>query len=200
MNVDDQPPVITHEPRPPVFRSEAALTIGVLALILVIVGAGLWMLPESRRLSTDAAQARQHVIEIVNRPVNHWPRSQQAGVFSPGWFHPGAVKQDFNTVDVRATQQFPYDTYSYVTSDLNPSEMFAGRDLEFNTMTKAFYLDRTLPKRRLSEAEMLEINRLYRIIGQAERASALRWTILAGLAVTLFGLVAVTRFLFPPPG
>jgi len=58
----------------------------------------------------------------------------------------------------------------YVTSDLNPSEMFIGRELEFNAMTKAFYRDRTLPKARLSEADMIEINRLYRVIGLDERA------------------------------
>jgi hypothetical protein len=33
-------------------------------------------------------------------------------------------------------------------------------------MTKYFYLDRTLPKKKLTEAEMLEINKLYRVIGQ----------------------------------
>ena len=33
-------------------------------------------------------------------------------------------------------------------------------------MTKIFYQDRSLPKKRLTEEEMLEINRLYRIIGR----------------------------------
>jgi hypothetical protein len=44
--------------------------------------------------------------------------------------------------------------------------MWAAKDLEFNSMTKYFYLDRTLPKKKLTEAEMLEINKLYRVIGQ----------------------------------
>jgi len=36
-------------------------------------------------------------------------------------------------------------------------------------MTKYFFTDRLVPKKRLTEAEMLEINRLYRIIGHGER-------------------------------
>ena len=39
-------------------------------------------------------------------------------------------------------------------------------------MTKYFYTDRTLPKKKLSETELLEINRLYRIIGRCERELA----------------------------
>src|SRR5262249_55638151 len=58
---------------------------------------------------------------------------------------------------------------TYVTSDVAPTEMFAADELEFNIMTKYFYADRTLPKKRLTEAEMEEINRLYRIVGAGER-------------------------------
>jgi hypothetical protein len=39
-------------------------------------------------------------------------------------------------------------------------------------MTKYFYEDRSLPKKKLTEAEMLEINRLYRVIGQCEQQLA----------------------------
>jgi hypothetical protein len=39
-------------------------------------------------------------------------------------------------------------------------------------MTKYFYTDRSVPKKRLTEAEMLEINRLYRIIGHDEEQLA----------------------------
>jgi hypothetical protein len=141
----------------------------------------------------DAAAARQRVIDIVNQPVTHLPRTAEAGIFSPGWFHDGAIKPDFNNVDVRATQEFTYDSSSYVTSDLNPSEMFVGRDLEFNAMTKYFYTDRTLPKKRLSEAEMLEINRLYRIIGRDEHAVAMRWLMAGSLVLAL--LLAASFFL-----
>jgi hypothetical protein len=35
-------------------------------------------------------------------------------------------------------------------------------------MTKFFYLDRSLPKKKLTNEEMVEINRLYRIIGRCD--------------------------------
>jgi hypothetical protein len=107
---------------------------------------------------------------IVNQPVTQLKRAPGMIVGEyPGWFHPGAQKPDFNTVDVRATQQFVYDAYQYVSSDLNPGVVFPGHELEFNSMTKYFITDRTHPKKRLTEAEMLEINRLYRIIGRCEQ-------------------------------
>lgn len=127
------------------------------------------------QLDAAAAQAKQRVIEIVNQPIAHLPRTEEAAVFSPGWFHPGAVRPDFSKVDIRATQELTYAGDRYVTSDLNPTEMFVGNDLEFNAMTKYFYVDRTLPKARLSEGEMIEINNLYRIIGRDEEAETGLW-------------------------
>jgi hypothetical protein len=46
--------------------------------------------------------------------------------------------------------------------------MFRGSDLEFNAMTKLFYTNRDLPKIKLTEADMLQINSLYRIIGHCQ--------------------------------
>lgn len=114
--------------------------------------------------------AIRHVKVIVNQPVSQLPFSDEVRVASvhPGWFHEGAVKPHFALVDVRTTQQKLYDQYEYVTSDLNPGIMFKGSDLEFNIMTKYFYEDRNLPKKKLTETEMLEINRLYRVIGDCE--------------------------------
>ena len=155
--------------------------------------------PSLAELDAEAAQAKQRVLEIVNRPVTRLPRTQAAFVYSPGWFHPGAIKPDFDTVDVRSTQMFIYDTQTYVTSDQNPSEMFLGSELEFNAMTKYFYADRTLPKRKLSEPEMIEINSLYRVIGHDEDAHAARreliGVVILGfiLAVSLFVLVRRMR-------
>ena len=63
----------------------------------------------------------------------------------------------------------PYARHEYVTSNLNPGVDFVGAELEFNSMTKFFYSDRSVPKKKLAESEMLEINRLYRIIGQCEQ-------------------------------
>ncbi len=115
----------------------------------------------------DAIFSVQHV---VNQPVTHLKRTpdMNVSVFSPGWFHEGAMTPAFATVDIRVTQQFPYLGEQYVTSDLNPGEVFLGSELEFNGMTKYFYTTRNVPKKKLTEAEMLEINRLYRIIGRCD--------------------------------
>ncbi|MDB6066183.1 MAG: hypothetical protein JWR26_2391 [Pedosphaera sp.] len=108
---------------------------------------------------------------IVNQPVTPLTPAadMEVSTYSPGWFHDGATKPDFANVDVRATQEKTYDQHPYVTSDLNPGVAFRGPDIEFNSMTKYFYTDRSLPKKKLSEAEMLEINRLYRIIASCEQ-------------------------------
>jgi hypothetical protein len=122
----------------------------------------------------ELTNAWQQVIRIVNQPVKAYVRSDNtpAAVYSPGWFHEGASTPDFDTVDVRQTRELIYASHPYVTSDLNPGLVFLGQDLEFNSMTKLFYVDRSLPKHKLTEAQMLEINRLYRIIGHCRREIA----------------------------
>lgn len=125
----------------------------------------------AQAIMTDAIE---RVKAIINQPVRALPRtpSMHVSTFSPGWFHAGAGKPDFATVDVRATQDTAhFASHPYVTSDLNPGVAFAGSEVEFNSMTKWFYVDRSLPKKKLAEAEMLEINRLYRIIGKCEEES-----------------------------
>jgi hypothetical protein len=121
-------------------------------------------------IKVELADAFARVKEIINQPVEGLPRKpgMTVATASPDWFRPGAVKPDFNKVDVRATQQFPYDQYEYVSSDPNPNVVYSGPELEYNPMTKYFYTDRSVPKKKLNESEMLEINRLYRIIGQDE--------------------------------
>lgn len=111
--------------------------------------------------------AADKVKAIVNQPVVAYRRvpGMSVSVYSPGWFHAGASKPDFATVDVRQSQDLGFAKNKYVTSDLNPGLVFLGSDLEFNGMTKYFYTNRNLPKKRLTEPEMVEINRLYRIIG-----------------------------------
>jgi hypothetical protein len=90
----------------------------------------------------------------------------RAALFHPGWFHPGALTPDFAHVDIRATQECAqYARWPYVTSDVTPGFMFVGSELEFNAMTKYFYTDRDLPKKKLTDEEMIEINDLYRVIG-----------------------------------
>jgi len=116
--------------------------------------------------------ALTRVNTIVNQPVDTVPLTPalRAWVWPDGWFHPGAGTPDFNTVDIRKTQETKqYEDIAFITSNLNPGVAFRGADVEFNSMTKMFYIDRSLPKKRLTEEEMVEINRLYRVIGSCER-------------------------------
>ncbi len=175
-------------PAKPMRPAHIALALGIPGLFLAGLVIIRWALPAMATLDDEYAQAEQRVVSIVNQPVTHLPRTTEAEIY-PGWFHPGAEKPDFDSVDVRKTQDFFYAHYTYVTSDLNPTEMFVGGDLEFNAMTKYFYVDRTVPKKRLSETEMLEINRLYRTIGRDERALTMWW---GAIAVLLALLLIVT--------
>ncbi len=124
-------------------------------------------------LNAEKSEAVQQVEKIVNQLVVGYIRQpgMEVGRY-PYWFHPGAGTPDFNHVDVRTSQELPYAQFQYVASDLNPNIVFRGRDLEFNANTKLFYTNRSLPKKKLTEAEMLEINRLYRIIGHCEQQLA----------------------------
>lgn len=132
--------------------------------------------PAPATRSVDAIEAQlkdavDRVNQIVNQPVPYVPRtpenSSQCTWFGNGWFHPGAAMPDFNNVDIRKTQETKnYEGYPYVSSNFTPDRMFSGSDIEFNSMTKIFYQDRTIPKKKLTEDEMVEINRLYRIIGR----------------------------------
>jgi len=126
---------------------------------------------EIAAITAEMNTAIEKVKVIVNQRVGALKRTagMKVSTSSPGWFHDGATKPNFNTVDVRATQETRYADTPYVTSDLNPGYVFIGSHLEFNSMTKYFYTDRTVPKKKLTEAEMLEINRLYRTIGECEK-------------------------------
>lgn len=122
--------------------------------------------------AAEMETAVKRVQEIVNQPVTRIPMGAEdhAAEFKPGWFHPGANTPDFEKVDVRATQEFAqYARWPYVTSDITPGVMYPGSEVEFNANTKFFYTDRTQPKKRLTEAEMIEINDLYRVIGKCLR-------------------------------
>ncbi len=175
--------------------SRVLCLFGLTSLLLAVVGAIFWTLLNIKTLNAETSRAEQGVIETVNQPIAHLPRSGPVGLFSPGWFHPGAIKPDFNSVDIRATQEFPYDGFNHVTSDMNPTEMFVGSELEFNSMTKYFYTDLTLPKRRLSDAEMVEINGLYRVIGRDEQALSTQWLTIVGLVAAGFCLGSVELLL-----
>jgi len=128
--------------------------------------------PSDRVAATqrEANDAMTKVRNIVNQPAPTSERSPEMRVWDYDlWFHPGSTKPDFNTVDIRNSQELPYEKFDYVSLKSNPNVVWAGRDLEFNSMTKFFYVDRSVPKKKLTEEEMIQINKLYRIIGRCER-------------------------------
>ena len=71
-------------------------------------------------LQLEMTNAWSRVLQIVNRPVTAYARTadMSVSVYSPGWFHPGAMKPDFNTVDIRKTQDLNYAQRTYVSSDI----------------------------------------------------------------------------------
>ena len=122
-------------------------------------------------IKREMMDAIEQVKSIVNQPVPTIPItpeiSRTVARWGDIWFHPGAAMPDFNNVDIRKTQETSnYAPHEYITSNLNPGVAFPGSGVEFNSMTKIFYVDRSLPKKKLTEEEMIEINRLYRIIGR----------------------------------
>src|SRR5579862_2405615 len=121
-------------------------------------------------LNLEMTNAMDQVRKIVNQPVI--PIAREPGMSvgkSAAWFDVGFPTPDFKQVDVRTGQQFPYTNFDYVTSDLNPGVVFLSRDLEFNENLKYFYTDYSRPKKKLTESEMLEINRLYRVIWHCQQ-------------------------------
>jgi hypothetical protein len=126
--------------------------------------------------SADALEAQlkdaiDHVKVIVNQPVPYVPRTRdnwsQCSYFPDAWFHPGAATPDFANADVRKTQETKnYADYAYASSVFTPDRAYICSEMAFNSQTKMFYQDRTVPKKKLTDDEMLEINRLYRIIAK----------------------------------
>ncbi|HLX69189.1 MAG TPA: hypothetical protein VKV04_06130 [Verrucomicrobiae bacterium] len=128
--------------------------------------------PEDRiaTLKKEKDDAFSRIQDIVNQPVTPLKRTPDMVVKNfTDWGKHDFLTPDFDTVDVRRSQQNMFDGYQYVTCDLNPGEAFIGSELEFNEMTKIFYTDFTVPKKKLTEAEMLEINQLCRVIGNCSR-------------------------------
>jgi hypothetical protein len=113
----------------------------------------------------DAAVER--VVAIINQPVPSMARTAEMN--ASGWtFDADAIRPDFGSTDIRQTQETYYAQSKYITFEGHPELAWYGDDVEFNRMTKYFYRDRTVPKKKLTEEEMLEVNSLYRKIAKAE--------------------------------
>ena len=119
-------------------------------------------------LSLEMTNTYGKVLKIVNQPIHAYTRTPEMRVrVYPYWFHDGASTPDFANVDIRQTQELTYSN-SYVASELNPNMVFVGTELEYNSNTKLFYTNRNIPKHKLSQAEMVQINDLYRVIARCQ--------------------------------
>ena len=160
-----------HNPRAGQGWTRILVILLVMNLGVVIPVSAASVAKQIAALKAEKDEAIFQVQHIVNQPVTRLKQTPDMNVamFSPGWFHEGATEPDYDTVDIRTTQENPYAGRKYVTSDRNPGFVFLGAELEFNPNTKFFFTDRSLPKKRLTEAEMVEINSLYRAIGRCNR-------------------------------
>jgi hypothetical protein len=131
------------------------------------------MLAEAK---AEMADAIAKVEAIVNQPPDSLPHdlgSVEGTIYKGHWKRGRKIKPDFDHVDVRLTQEFPYvEDNAIVTCDTTLGRIFASASLEFNPMLEYFYTSPTLPAKRLMPSEMDEINHLYRIIGKCERRIA----------------------------
>jgi len=61
---------------------------------------------------------------------------------------PGRRDARLDNVDVRKTQDLSnYSRYEYVSSNMTRTVAYPGGELEFNSMTKFFYTDRSVRRR-----------------------------------------------------
>ncbi|HZZ19510.1 MAG TPA: hypothetical protein VFE25_09080 [Opitutaceae bacterium] len=123
------------------------------------------LLEARQKLSLALARAR----EIINQPVDSVPMTPEirskAAVYQQGWVHDGAEIPHFIDAHIEASQEPVAAQYYWVTCNLTPGLAFRSQDREFNAQTKFFYMDRSLPKKRLSAGEMAELDVVYHKIG-----------------------------------
>ncbi len=160
-------------------------------------------------LNSEITRSEALVKLVVNRPVMGYrigPGSTPK-MISPGWFDNHTDKPDYNGVDVRTTRELPYEKIPFVTSPTTPGFMFPGVDLEYNPELKYYYSDLNVPKKKLTDEEMVSINNLYHVIGMDKKKLADlegSWNVFSlgffnsrrGTAVELILLVLVGTILY----
>ncbi len=98
--------------------------------------------------------AYQRVLAIVNQPVHTFPRAANMEVSHyPAWFHDGAITPDFNTVDIRQTQEFPYTNAPYAICDLVPGVAFVWQGIGIQLHDQVFPLYESVPAQSTGSSE-----------------------------------------------
>ena len=112
------------------------------------------------RTEMDAAMGR--VRGIVNQTPPTVPKPPPNAESYHYGFHPGALTPDFAHADLYSTRELWKG--DFVNMDAAPGVFYRSADCEFNPQTKFFYTNRDVPKKRLTNAEIVEVVRLYRAI------------------------------------
>ncbi len=85
-------------------------------------------------------------------------------------YHPGANAPDYDAENLLATREIWKGEYAYIEGV--PNVYYRSAECEFNPQTKYFYTSRTVPKKKLSDAEYGELTRLFHLLGQQQKAMA----------------------------
>ncbi len=117
------------------------------------------------------ARTEERIRSLVNQPPPSLPRTVRMRVQSTSgaWYPETSAAPDYAQVDVRATQQNNYDGKGYLATATDPGVVYLGDELEFNPVLNYYYVDRTLPKKKLTPAEMEQINALFREIAELDQ-------------------------------
>ena len=117
------------------------------------------------------ARTEDRIRALVNQPPPNLPRTVRMRVqtTAEAWYPETTTAPDYANVDVRVTQQKDYDGKGYLANAANSGVVYFGDELEFNPVLNYYYVDRTLPKKKLTSAEMEQINALFREIAECDQ-------------------------------
>ena len=96
---------------------------------------------------------------IVNQTPPRVPTPPRGAETYHYGFHPGALTPDYAHADLVSTRELWKGEYVYM--DTVPNVFYRSADCEFNPQTKFFFTSRDVPKKKLTDAEIAEVVRLY---------------------------------------
>ena len=124
----------------------------------------------ARTARAEFDRTTRQVQAIVNQTPPVVPKTAGAESYHYG-YHPGAEKPDYDAADSLQSKRELWKG-EFVNMDDAPGVFYRSSECEFNPQTKFFYLNRSLPKKKLSDAEYHELTRLYHLLGQQEKTVA----------------------------
>ena len=116
------------------------------------------------RAERDAALGR--VRAIVNQTPPTVPKPPAGAEVYHYGYHPGALTPDYAHADLLSTREVYRGDFIYM--DTAPGIYYRAGDCEFNPQTKFFLTNRDVPTKKLTDAEIAEVVRLYRTIATDE--------------------------------